>query len=438
MDFKSPYRQLFFYALAACVLVGAAVWSYEHRGPFTAVLFLLLAVSALLAARRGLLRIERRWWLLFDAWESGEHRQPSFFKDYYAEAYRRWQASIEALQQQQERQEAYRLFLESLLANIEVGLVVLRTDGSIYWHNPAAVRWLRLPPAANHVQQLPPAWDAWKQWVLQAPHHEERLFEVAMDHSLMNFSSKVSRFAVLGESFIAVGIQNLQHLMEDKEMMAWQQLTRVLTHEISNSVTPIASILSSVRELMQGVELTAEDHEEARQALALVERRAQELIRFVQEFRHLAKMPEPNRQWVDVHHLFEEVAQLLQQEAAAIRADIEISVEPANMQLWADRALLMQVFINLCKNALHALADTGRARKLRLIAVESERYLAVEDNGTGISPEAMGRLFVPFFSTKKKGSGIGLSLSRQIVRAHGWRLRVQSQWGQGTRIRIEF
>ncbi|WP_038028836.1 sensor histidine kinase [Thermonema rossianum] len=438
MDFKSPYRQLFVYAVLACVFVGTSTWSYEQGRPLTALLLMLLAMVALVHMWRVLGRIERRWWLLFDAWEAGEPRRPAAFQRYYAKAHDRWLASMAALQQQQEKQEARQLFLETLLANIEVGLVVLRPDGSIYWHNPAAMRWLQLPPAARHVQQLPPAWEAWKQWVLQAAHHEERLFEIAMDHSLMSFASKVSRFAVLGEAFIAVGIQNLQHLMEDKEMMAWQQLTRVLTHEISNSVTPIASILSSVRELMQAEALTAEDHAEIQQALALVERRAQDLIHFVQEFRNLTKMPEPNRRWVQVRQLFEEVAQLMQQEAEAIQASIEIRVEPAHMQLWADRGLLMQVLINLCKNALHALAETERVRKLQLTAVEGERYLAVEDNGTGISPEAMRRLFVPFFSTKKKGSGIGLSLSRQIVRAHGWRLRVQSEWGKGTRIRIDF
>lgn len=440
MGFKSPYRQFFFHVLLGCAFVAAATWSYGQQRPFTAIFFVLLAGAFLLAAWQVLLRIERRWWLLFDAWEAGEHHQPTSFKDYYAEAYRRWQASVVALQQQQEQQEAHNLFLETLLANIEVGVIVLRLDGTIYWHNPAAVRWLRLPPAAWHLQQLPPAWETWKQWVLQAAHHEEHLFEVPIDHSLISFSSKVSRFAVLGESLIAASIQNLQHLMEDKEMMAWQQLTRVLTHEISNSVTPIASILASVRELMQGEALAAEEQEEVQQALALVERRAQELTRFVQEFRHLAKMPEPNRQWIEVRALFEEVKQLLQQEADAIQASIEIVVAPAGMQLWADRALLMQVLINLCKNALHALADTqaGKERKVRLVAIEAERYLAVEDNGPGIRPEAMQRLLVPFFSTKKKGSGIGLSLSRQIVRAHGWRLKVQSEWGKGTCIRIDF
>lgn len=436
MDYrKNPYWQLGLWLILAAVLGlgGCYIWLMSY--PWTAIAIALLALMCFGYVFYQLRLLERQWWQMIEYWQGGEKPAFYLYTSYFEQANQQWHKMSHDFERRLEDCESKQLFFETVLKQLPVGVLVFDQYQHCYWYNHAAQQLLPSLREGIALAQLPPEWHEWIEWVRTAHHSEERLFEIVWQHATHSIASRLVNFYMQGLQLTVVSLQHLGHILEDKEMSAWHQLTRVLTHEISNSVTPIVSLTASLREILsEGYEATAD----IQHAFHLIERRSRELLSFVQEFRTLTQTPSLQRIWVPVKELFEEVLHLLANDIQVHAIEARWLVEPSDLILWADRGLLMQVLINLCKNAIQAMAETEHPRKLLIQAKEAERLLIVEDSGTGISPEAMQHLFVPFFSTKKRGSGIGLSLSRQLVRAHGWRLSVYSEWGKGTRFLIHF
>jgi two-component system, NtrC family, nitrogen regulation sensor histidine kinase NtrY len=230
-------------------------------------------------------------------------------------------------------------------------------------------------------------------------------------------------------------------------MEAWQNLVRVLTHEIMNSVTPISSLAGIVeeelgRKIQYEQDIKKDELGDMHLSLQTISRRSAGLIRFVKEFRNLTHIPKPKLNEIPVKPLLEELAMLHKKELADNRITITCSVEPENLFILADKTMIEQVLINLIKNAIQAFTETDIPdRKIELIARSNEKgraVISVKDNGTGIDPEALEKIFIPFFSTKKTGSGIGLSLSKQIMLQHEGRITVKSKLGEGTEFVLRF
>jgi signal transduction histidine kinase len=242
-------------------------------------------------------------------------------------------------------------------------------------------------------------------------------------------------------------MSNIQSELEEKEMEAWQNLVRVLTHEIMNSVTPISSLAGIVEEdlkhkLEKGNEvyLKKEEAEDMHLSLQTISRRSEGLIRFVKEFRNLTHIPKPKLAEVGVKNILEEMAILHKKELADHGVTISISVDPEQLTISVDKNMIEQVLINLIKNAIQAF-DEQTEKRIELTGFASEKgraAISVKDNGQGIDAEAMEKIFIPFFSTKKTGSGIGLSLSKQIMRQHEGRISVKSKLGEGTEFILRF
>jgi len=230
------------------------------------------------------------------------------------------------------------------------------------------------------------------------------------------------------------------------EMEAWQNLVRVLTHEIMNSVTPISSLASTIEEELKTKEidnqliLKEEDKDDVLTAINTIQRRSEGLIRFVRDFRNLTHIPTPNFETLQVIDLIEGINTLLSKELLTNKIAYSSSVTPNNITIEADKALIEQVLINLLKNAIQAF-DEETNRLINVNAFKDDKgrvVVSVKDNGSGIDEEALDRIFVPFFSTKKTGSGIGLSLSRQIMRKHKGSLTVISKSDEGTEFMMRF
>jgi signal transduction histidine kinase len=233
-------------------------------------------------------------------------------------------------------------------------------------------------------------------------------------------------------------------------MDAWQKLIRVLTHEIMNSVTPISSLATTLEGEMeylaqrsQQEAVGADDLEDMQMAIKTIQRRSDGLIRFVSDFRNLTHVPVPRFRPVIVKELFAHIRTLMLAEIEENDILFHCQVQPGSLVITADQEMIEQVLINIVKNAIQALADmTGDPqRAIVLLAGQDEKsrpYLLVRDNGPGIDPEALERIFIPFFTTKKNGSGIGLSLSRQIMRQHQGTLTATSALGQGTDFVLRF
>ena len=250
------------------------------------------------------------------------------------------------------------------------------------------------------------------------------------------------------ENFKLISLQNIRTELEEKEMEAWQKLVRVLTHEIMNSVTPISSLATTVEgELVSHLDnnigectMNKEDLEDIHLAVQTIQRRSEGLIRFVNDFRSLTHTPEPKFQMVSVNEMFDQLKILLKHEFEENKIHFTIFVEPTNLTISIDPELIQQVLINLIKNAVQALNEQ-EDRQIELRAFQDEKnntLFILKDNGPGIDEEAQTKIFIPFFTTKKTGSGIGLSLSRQIMRQHNGSISVRSKTNLGTEFILRF
>jgi two-component system nitrogen regulation sensor histidine kinase NtrY len=257
----------------------------------------------------------------------------------------------------------------------------------------------------------------------------------------------VSRFQLQGEPHALASIQDLRNELEEKEMEAWQQLTSVLTHEIMNSVAPISSLASTASRRLEAPgdngTISADEAIDAREAVETIERRSEGLINFVDAYRSFTDIPSPEFEVLDARDVLDNVQSLLRAQSEDQALDVTVSVEPPDLTLTADPDLLDQLLINLALNALQALeedpdTEQGRIDFRASVDRRSRPVIRVEDNGPGIPEDVQEKIFVPFFTTKEDGSGIGLSLSRQIMRLHSGQLSVRSTEGEGTVFTLRF
>ena len=243
-----------------------------------------------------------------------------------------------------------------------------------------------------------------------------------------------------------ISLQNIENEMSAQELAAWQTVIRVMAHEVMNSLTPVSSLAVTARDLVREViaQLPADDPRattlaDALEALETATRRSEGLLHFVRSNRRLTKPLEAQMQVLPVQRLFARIQRLLATDLAERDIRITATIEPETLELAMDVELLDQALINLVRNAIDALRDTPSG----LIDLSARRangriVIAVADNGPGIPPEQHERIFVPFFTTKRHGSGIGLTLVRQIAAAHGASVDVLQTSGGGATVRLIF
>jgi two-component system nitrogen regulation sensor histidine kinase NtrY len=274
------------------------------------------------------------------------------------------------------------------------------------------------------------------------------LVKIEADGELMHLALYATEFKLSGQSFSLVSIQNIHSELEEKEIEAWQKLIRVLTHEIMNSITPIASLASTIKELIEesygilpeGKEVKTEALDDIHQASQTIQKRSQGLLHFVDAYRNLTLIPKPKMQIFQIKDLFVRVEKLMQANIKKKSIDFKANVEPQTLELTADPELIEQVLINLLLNALQSV-EKKKEPKIDLKAQMEGRgriIIQVRDNGPGILAENIEKIFIPFFSTKEGGSGIGLSLSRQIMRLHNGSIGIHSEPNVETVLTLRF
>jgi two-component system, NtrC family, nitrogen regulation sensor histidine kinase NtrY len=323
-----------------------------------------------------------------------------------------------------EREEQAR-FLDMVVRHVPIALLAVDDHGGVPVFNPAARRLLGMPRVRQlaHLAAVDPKLE---EAVRRIDGAETSMVRIERNGRRLELAVQSTRFRLGGETTTLVSLQDIRQELEEKELEAWQQLTRVLTHEIGNSVAPIASLAATASE--QAARVDGEDLAGVREALDTIVRRSHGLIRFVEAYRSLARVPQPKLERVPVSDLFAGSRMLLGRLAADAQVDVQTDIRPPDLEVIVDPVLIEQVLINLLLNAVEALqvkAD-GRVRLAAMLDSDGRPVIEIADNGPGIDPDVQERVFVPFFSTKPTGSGIGLSLSRQIVRQHGGSLTVRS------------
>ena len=343
-----------------------------------------------------------------------------------------------------ERDSEYQ-FYKNIVQHVGIGILTFKRDGSIQIINSAAKRLLRVTKAES-IEDLREMSEPLVESFLKLKTGGRELVRLKAGDEVIQLSVYAIELTLRGEELKLISMSNIQSELEEKEMEAWQNLVRVLTHEIMNSVTPISSLAGIVEEDLKhklekgSLNLKKEEAEDMHLSLQTISRRSEGLIRFVKEFRNLTHIPKPKLAEVGVKNLLEEMAILHKKELADHGVTISLSVDPEHLTISVDKNMIEQVLINLIKNAIQAF-DEQPEKRIELTAFASEKgraAISIKDNGQGIDPEAMEKIFIPFFSTKKTGSGIGLSLSKQIMRQHEGRISVKSKLGEGTEFILRF
>jgi len=338
------------------------------------------------------------------------------------------------------------LFFKNIVMHVGIGLIIFREDGKIEIFNSAARRLLRINRAET-INDLKEVSDTLVNVFVKLKTGGRELLRLKIGDDLVQLSIYAIELTLRGENVKLISLQNIQSELEEKEMEAWQNLVRVLTHEIMNSVTPISSLAGIVEEeLKQHMEadtrqpLSRDQLNDIHLSLQTISKRSEGLIHFVKEFRSLTSIPKPKPVQISVKTLLDELTMLHRKELMEKNIHLTISVYPEDLTISADKNMIEQVIINLIKNAIQAFEDQDhKLIELKASLNEKSRpVIAVKDNGSGIDPEAMEKIFIPFFTTKKTGSGIGLSLSRQIMRQHQGTLTVKSTAGKGTEFSMRF
>ncbi len=348
-------------------------------------------------------------------------------------------------QSRRERDSDYQFF-RNIVQHVGIGLLTFKKDGTVQIINSAARKLLRVNQIQN-IKELNSTSDTLVEAFQKLKTGGRELIRLKIGDDTVQLSVFAIELTLRGEEIKLISMSNIQSELEEKEMEAWQNLVRVLTHEIMNSVTPISSLAGTVEEELQRqlkndhVELKKDELEDMHLSLQTITRRSEGLIRFVKEFRSLTQVPHPRMTEIAIQPMLEEMAMLHKKELADKGVTITVKIDPPQLTVLADKNMIEQVLINLIKNAIQAFDEERTDKKIDIAAYTSDKgrpIISVSDNGSGIDSEALEKIFIPFFSTKKTGSGIGLSLSRQIMRVHEGRITVKSTLGEGTEFLLRF
>ncbi len=344
------------------------------------------------------------------------------------------------------QRETHYQYLQILTENIQVGIISFDLDGKVMSLNPAARQLLNVFHL-RHTREIKSVNPKLYVTVNELEPGQRRLIRVLIANREVRLSLQVKELVMDGKPFKVVLMQDLNAELEEQEVDAWQKLIRVLTHEIMNSVTPIVSLTESLNVLLAMPDggrkplhlLDEEDREDLYGSLQTIENRSKGLLRFVNAYKDFTRTPELTLEPVDVSATISRVVTLLHQEFSSKQISVSTAdVSPKTMAK-ADAEWLEQVLINLFRNSIDALSDAVKPSIKVSAYVHNQRtVVSIADNGMGMDEETLEKAFIPFFTTKKKGSGIGLSLSRQIMRLHGGSLSIKSKEGEGTQVVLDW
>ena len=343
-----------------------------------------------------------------------------------------------------EKEEHFR-FLQTIIDHVGIALIAYNPDGEVELINNAAKKLLKIPRLGN-IKDIESISPGLADKLSSISPGDKDLVKLKQGDDLLQLSIYATGFILRQQQLILVAMQNIQSELEEKEMISWQNLIRVLTHEIMNSITPIASLASTATGLLKnGKECQVpEDVNEiivdVRHAVNTIERRSKGLITFIDNYRELTRIPKPDFKIVQVKGLFERVEILMKDQFEHHSIKFNKAVDPESLTITADPDLIEQVLINLFKNSVEAVSGASHP-KIKLKAGTDGRgnpVIKVIDNGKGITEAVAERVFIPFFTTKPEGSGIGLSLSRQIMRAHKGTIGVTSTPDEKTVFKLRF
>ncbi len=342
------------------------------------------------------------------------------------------------------KKQAQEQYYQEIIKQADIGILTFNKKGHILFANRKIEELFNYTPL-NHIKQLSQVDDKLYALFSELNPFERKLIQLTNEREKQQIALKSTSTTLNNEELILVVAQDIHQELDEKETDSWVRLIRVLTHEIMNTITPITSISESVLKYYQthkgliSLEDFTENHiKNTAKGLEVIKEQGNDLMEFVQSYRSFLSLPKPDKSLVSAQRLLDKIKVLMSQENKNNHISFDLEVNPNDLELYIDEKQISQILINLSKNAFQSLEgqEEGAIKITAGITRDDKKYISVWDNGPGIPPDLIEEIFVPFFTTKNTGTGIGLSLSKQIMHLHGGSMTVISN--ENTRFTLVF
>jgi len=432
------------------VIMAVVTWLLLEPGYHSATLLTAIVLVLLVAELwRFVSRTNREVARFLDAVRFADYSQRFDFDKAgsgFADLGRTFTRIIDEMRDRRAGQESDMRRLKALIEHIPVPLMTVHADDSITLQNNAARRLFGATHVTrvNDLRQFGPGF---ARAVDEAIPGDRELVTFTVEGAEYQLTLAATEVIIDGDRERLISLQDIQSEIDATQAEAWQDLVRVLTHEIMNSITPVTSLAQTAAELVDDVvretgpeSPIAEELEDVQSAVATVARRSDSLLQFIDGYRQISRLAPPEKKRVALADLFETVTSLAEAEWNDPEVGLSRSVEPSGLYVYADRDLLEPVLLNLLRNAWQATKAVDRPSiELRgRLNRRGNTVIEIEDNGHGVPTEIATKIFVPFFTTREGGSGVGLALARQVMIAHGGFIRLGKQNGAGTTFTLTF
>ncbi len=342
------------------------------------------------------------------------------------------------------RKLAQEQYYQEIIKQADIGIMTFNKKGHILFANPKIEELLNYTPL-NHIKQLAQVDTKLYELFSDLKPFERKLVQLTNEREKKQIALKSTATTLNKEELLLVVAQDIHQELDEKETDSWVRLIRVLTHEIMNTITPITSISESILKyyktndiILPLKEINDEHIQNTIKGLEVIKDQGGDLMKFVQSYRSFLSLPKPDKTLVSAQKLLDRIKVLMTQENKNSGITFEVIANPIDLEFFIDEKQISQILINLSKNAFQSL-EGQKNGSIKIIAGTNQlgkKFISVWDNGPGIPPELIDEIFVPFFTTKNTGTGIGLSLSKQIMHLHGGSVSVISR--KNTRFMLTF
>ena len=376
--------------------------------------------------------------------EIDEFAESILYKD-FSRKYPRFQTITDAFLNLASEKEAQQHYLKEMLELVDTGILAYEIEThETLWMNDSFTTMLNIPHIKN-INWLKKQNEDLFNELLDIPVNESTLITIHARKQTIKTMTNASVFQTGGKTYKLIAFHNVSATMEEVESGAWKGLLNVMTHEIMNSIVPVSSLSDTLRRKIhvlkeRSSQLSEPDLEDMELALDTIHRRSNGLLRFAETYRSLSQKIVTDMKSYNLYDLLNSIHSLMNPSLQQKGIEFTLKTDDPDVTAYIDRDLIEQVIINFVTNATYAICEKEKP-KIHLFSgcdTEGHPYITVADNGCGISDAVRDKIFIPFFSTKKNGNGIGLSISREIVKLHNAKLHVQSQEKSGSAFTVLF
>lgn len=337
-------------------------------------------------------------------------------------------------------QSSYKLLYEEILNQLEIGLIILsmkNNDWEVFYVNPIFLEILEIPKYNSWNLYENKASDFYQ--IIKQTNYEnsQEFFDISInENTKQSFSLRTKKVQNVKNRFCIISLESVQKIIEQKEKLAWNNLMKVISHELLNTLTPVNSLIQNLEYIANQEIIEKEDQQDMKESLMIINSKSKQLLNFVDDYRQVAELPKPVFKTISLTNIVKSALNFLKPEFEKNHITMINSLD--NQIILADEKMIERCLINLYLNAIYAVSDNVERTIKTEIKTQNKRIiLSVEDNGIGISKEIQDKIFLPFFTTRSNGSGIGLTLSKSIIEAHKGYLNYKPL-EQGSRFEIWF